>query len=46
MKCIAADCDQDLMKWYHALRVVKHGDKIPENRAAVLLQVDYLWIFI
>ena len=39
MKCIAAESEDDLMRWYHALRVVKFGDKIPENRATVLLEV-------
>ncbi|KAL5247465.1 hypothetical protein ACHWQZ_G019368 [Mnemiopsis leidyi] len=39
MKCVAAETEEDILRWYHALRVVKHGDKIPENRAVVLLEV-------
>ncbi|XP_063693372.1 ras-associated and pleckstrin homology domains-containing protein 1-like isoform X2 [Bolinopsis microptera] len=39
MKCVGAESEDDMMRWYHALRVVKYGDKIPENRASVLLEV-------
>ena len=41
MKCVAAESEDDMMRWYHALRVVKYGDKIPENRASVLLEVRF-----
>ena len=41
MKCVAAETEEDMLRWYHALRVVKHGDKIPENRACVLLEVFF-----
>jgi hypothetical protein len=45
MKCVAAETEDDMLRWYHALRVVKYGDKIPENRASVLLEVrsDIVW---
>ena len=42
LKCIAADSDIDITRWYYALRVVKYGTKIPENRTSVLLEVREL----